>query len=650
MSRTPRQVNEYDDYWSEFHDIEENKEVDVDEEESSSKTPDEGEEEALWLRDAGYDFVVNRLAEGKELTDEEIQGFTATLTTNQAAVVKRRVNTLTATYRKKQKHKTDVRDIFPEKNSTQLPKSPSPTQVLSDSSDDGILSSDHSRKSNHKRKSSSGFLKRGGEYSMSGRRNEVMASSGIEMLRVQPRGTFNRQLSNKVSDDVNVMPSISDEDIEFTLKLEETSQNKNFKLVADKLGVTHVEDLSTTDIDHIRSLSLIELTSLFDSHNIIYYRRKGKKKTKDHGIFGVPLQTLIENDQRHREDVQVPLVFSDIIGFLTKHCLDTEGILRVPGSVSRIKQLRQELEEKFYMGTFSWVDVMPNDAAALMKLFLRELPVPLLTHEYIEAFAQVENIKDKKFQLQALNLLVLLLPDEHRATLKILLEFLEAVVTHRILNRMGLANVAMIMAPNLFLAPSSRSKTKSIKDLEISMAAGTSNIVMMLIKYQKILWTVPSFLLQQMRQENDLETHRRNRDKSIMKFLGKKDKSELYKKPNITHESDFEEGVIRVQAPNLTKSCAAIKLTDTMTAGDIVNKFRNNDASHSTLNGRTHKKKKEDNVTVESGSGIFAEKNAHLFEVGGNIGERCLDHCTHMLALYYVNPNAEWVIKSVGAR
>ena len=55
------------------------------------------------------------------------------------------------------------------------------------------------------------------------------------------------------------------------------------------------------------------------------------------------------------------------------------------------QQLRQDIEEKFYSGSFSWVDVLPHDAAALMKQFLRELPNPLLTHEYLEAFAQVES-------------------------------------------------------------------------------------------------------------------------------------------------------------------------------------------------------------------------------------------------------------------
>ncbi|KAH3815415.1 hypothetical protein DPMN_143938 [Dreissena polymorpha] len=49
------------------------------------------------------------------------------------------------------------------------------------------------------------------------------------------------------------------------------------------------------------------------------------------------------------------------------------------------------MEEKFYQGTFVWgPDLTPNDVAALMQQFLRDLPVPLLTDEYIDAFAQVE--------------------------------------------------------------------------------------------------------------------------------------------------------------------------------------------------------------------------------------------------------------------
>lgn len=54
--------------------------------------------------------------------------------------------------------------------------------------------------------------------------------------------------------------------------------------------------------------------------------------------------------------------------------------------------LRSEIDAKFNSDKFHWDDLMPNDAAGLMKQFIRELPAPLLTVEYLDAFAQVESM------------------------------------------------------------------------------------------------------------------------------------------------------------------------------------------------------------------------------------------------------------------
>ena len=48
------------------------------------------------------------------------------------------------------------------------------------------------------------------------------------------------------------------------------------------------------------------------------------------------------------------------------------------------------MEDQFTSGTFTWEEVRANDAAGLLKQFLRELPIPLLTFEYLEVFARVE--------------------------------------------------------------------------------------------------------------------------------------------------------------------------------------------------------------------------------------------------------------------
>ena len=58
---------------------------------------------------------------------------------------------------------------------------------------------------------------------------------------------------------------------------------QDFDLQPDPLGNTQIEDLSKIDLDHLKSLTLIELTALFDNNNILWSRRKAKKKFK--GIF-----------------------------------------------------------------------------------------------------------------------------------------------------------------------------------------------------------------------------------------------------------------------------------------------------------------------------------------------------------------------------
>ncbi|KAK3602085.1 hypothetical protein CHS0354_029508 [Potamilus streckersoni] len=632
---------ELKDFWEEFHDIERNKTTETAEEEELSKTPDEGELEANFLQEAGFGNLAEKFKDGTELSEDEVQMLTATLSSQHAAVIKRRVDTLNATLRKKQKqNKIDVRDIFPvplEKKGIQLGTSPTGQEFVQPER------AQHHTGSHGKDRSP--FLRRGA-YAMKGTRSENLEirEDGVEMLSVQPKGTFYRGMidqPDKFSKGAELSP-ISDIDISFDFSQEEhmlphdsrqdsrsaLSRSKpkdhlpNFALRDDKLGLTRIKDLSRSDILVIRRLALLELTSMFDCHGIMYSRQRQKKKFREQGIFGVPLNILLEQDRKREPKAKVPLVFQEILNYLVKHCLDSEGLLRIPGSVARIKQLRQDLEEKFYQGTFRWGDVTPNDVAAILKQFIRELPIPLLTSEYIEAFTQVERISDKKNQLKALNLLVLLLPDENRDLLKSLLQFLSHVVDHSDQNKMGLVNVGMIMAPNLFMSPTNHpTKSKNIHAVEITMATETSNIMMMLIKYHEILWTIPTAVMALMRRHYEQEQMRKTREKS----------------------ADFQEGVIRVQAPNLTKSSMAIQLDDKMTAGDIVAKFRQNQ----TTGDRSHRTERGAYVAIYSDPQkvTYAGDNTCLYEVGGNIGERCLMNNTNMRALYEVNPNAEWIIK-----
>uniref|UniRef100_A0AAR2J9P1 Rho-GAP domain-containing protein n=1 Tax=Pygocentrus nattereri TaxID=42514 RepID=A0AAR2J9P1_PYGNA len=395
-----------------------------------------------------------------------------------------------------------------------------------------------------------------------------------------------------------------------------------FQIVTPKQGLTRVHDLSSEDIKKIACISLIELTTFYDALGIELKRnRMVRSKVRETGIFGVPLTTLLENDQKKFPGSKVPLVFKKLLSKLEQTGLQTEGILRVPGSASRVKHLRQELDTKFYEDRFDWEQVRHNDAAGLLKMFIRELPHPLLTQQHMPAFTAAQNIPSTKHQLQALHLLILLLPEVNRDTLKALLEFLNKVVAYEEKNRMSLWNVSMIVAPNLFT-----SRDKTTRQEEMQGAAGAAHLVRLLIIYQDLLWTVPCFLISHVRKMNEAAMSKKtpSSEKTKRKLLRRRNTDREKEKSEVT---DLREGVIRVQAPLHAKVSMAIQLDNETRARDVMARFD------------------FENGYVNSTSSLHIQK-CFLFEVGGNIGERCLHPDTHLLEVYRVNPHCEWILKS----
>ncbi|KAJ1162835.1 hypothetical protein NDU88_003300 [Pleurodeles waltl] len=161
--------------------------------------------------------------------------------------------------------------------------------------------------------------------------------------------------------------------------------------------------------------------------------------------------------------------------------------------------------------------VRSNDAAGLLKMFRRELPSPLFTVEYLPAFiALVQKISKIKLQLQALHLLIMLLPDANGDVAKALLQFFKKAVANEDKNKMSFWNVSMILAPNLFLC-----KGKSANQEEMKAAASTGHIVRLLIRYQDILWTVPSFLISQVIKMSEAAATNNKKQLTFDKSVGK---------------------------------------------------------------------------------------------------------------------------------
>lgn len=587
-------------YWTELENIKKSHENRQDDQEVVVvKEPDEGELEEEWLKEAGLSNLFGETAGDPQ----ESMVFLSTLTRTQAAAVQKRVETVSQTLRKKNKQYQvpDVRDIFAQQTGSKEKEAPDGTESQSVGTDENKYQGKDDQASH---------LDIGGKELTPLVPEEAPASETDINLEV----SFAEQaVSQKESSREKIQRSKGDDAALLT-----------YRVRKDKTGTTRIGDLAPQDMKKVCHLALIELTALYDVLGIELKQQKAVKiKTKDSGLFCVPLTVLLEQDQKKVPGTRIPLIFQKLISRIEEGGLETEGLLRIPGAAVRIKNLCQELEAKFYEGTFNWESVKQHDAASLLKLFIRELPQPLLSVEYLKAFQAVQNLPTRKQQLQALNLLVILLPEANRDTLKALVEFLQRVVDNKEKNKMTVMNVAMVMAPNLFMYHSL--DLKAGEQREFVMAAGIANIMHLLIKYQKFLWTIPKFIVNQVRKQNT-ENHRK--DKKAMKKLLKKmayDREKYEKQDKSANDADVPQGVIRVQAPHLSKVSMAIQLTEELKASDVLARFLSQESGVAQ--------------TLKNGE-VF------LYEIGGNIGERCLDDDTYMKDLYQLNPNAEWVIKS----
>ncbi|XP_051500804.1 rho GTPase-activating protein 18 isoform X1 [Myxocyprinus asiaticus] len=554
-------------------------------EEVQLKVADEGEQEEAWLMEAGLATLFDESASDGE--DSIV--LLSTLTRTQAAAVERRVETLKQTLRKRNKPYSvpDVREIF----------KPSPS---SESKENEVESTERSGSSNEEVKT----LGNGVGSDAQGSGAETETDINLEVSFSEQALIYKEEL--KVSE----------------LRSEADDRLPDFKVSQDKTGRTRVGDLSPEDMKKVRRLVLIEMSALFDTCGIELKAHKALKvKVRESGLFGVPLSTLLEQDQRRIPGTKVPLILQHLISHIEEQSLDTEGVLRIPGAATRVKAVCQELEHTFYDGMFPWESLKQHDAASILKLLIRELPYPLLTVEYFNAFISVLKLPNKKQQLQALNLLVLLLPEPNRDTLKALMEFFQRVIDHKDKNKMTLNNVAVVMAPNIFMCKGFRSKIS--EQQEFAMATGTANIVRLLIQYQNLLWTIPKFILNQVRKQNTANQRKMNRDRAVKKLLKKMAYDRERNSDKQEKNTEAEGGFIRVQAPQFSMVSMAVQLTEDLKASDVLTRFLGQERSLSV--------KREDLC---------------LYEMGGNIKERCLDEETYIKALLELNPTAEWFIKS----
>ncbi|XP_019720163.1 rho GTPase-activating protein 22 isoform X2 [Hippocampus comes] len=166
------------------------------------------------------------------------------------------------------------------------------------------------------------------------------------------------------------------------------------------------------------------------------------------GIFGQHLEETMLNEAQCGPQRRVPALVERCACFIRDHGLREEGLFRAPGQTSHVR----ELQDAFDRGEsllFDSTDV--HTVASLLKLYLRELPEPVIPFTKYAQFLSCALLlnKDREMGIIALGKQVKSLPKVNHNLLEYICRFLDEVQSHSDANKMNVQNLATVFGPNV---------------------------------------------------------------------------------------------------------------------------------------------------------------------------------------------------------
>ncbi|XP_060781908.1 rho GTPase-activating protein 22 isoform X3 [Neoarius graeffei] len=184
------------------------------------------------------------------------------------------------------------------------------------------------------------------------------------------------------------------------------------------------------------------------------------------GIFGQHLEDTVQYERKFGTRL-APLLVEQCVDFIREQGLKEEGLFRMPGQANLVK----ELQDAFDCGDKPLFDSNTDvhTVASLLKLYLRELPEPVIPFNKYEDFLTCAQLllKDEEVGLSELAKQVNTLPQANYNLLKYICKFLDEVQSHANENKMSVQNLATVFGPNILRA--------KMED-PVSMMEGTSQV------------------------------------------------------------------------------------------------------------------------------------------------------------------------------
>uniref|UniRef100_A0A8C5F4E8 Chimerin 1 n=1 Tax=Gadus morhua TaxID=8049 RepID=A0A8C5F4E8_GADMO len=165
-------------------------------------------------------------------------------------------------------------------------------------------------------------------------------------------------------------------------------------------------------------------------------------------VYSCDLTTLVKAHNAKR-----PMVVDMCIQELEARGLQSEGLYRISGFSELIEDVKLAFDrdgDKADISTNVYEDI--NIITGALKLYFRELPIPLITYDAYPHFMEAAKIPDADKRLEALHEALKLLPPAHCETLRYLMGHLKRV-TQCTENLMTGENLGIVFGPTLMRAP-----------------------------------------------------------------------------------------------------------------------------------------------------------------------------------------------------
>ncbi|RUS73722.1 hypothetical protein EGW08_018528 [Elysia chlorotica] len=246
-----------------------------------------------------------------------------------------------------------------------------------------------------------------------------------------------------------------------------------------------------TDSSRSPSETVLSLCAESEEEKKVWIRALKRALYADKGgaLFSQSLEEILSWGPQ--AGTQIPFIITECVEYLVKNALDVEGIFRLPGRQSVIKDIISRFERAQKVN-FDEEETDVHAVASVLKAFLRDLPDSIIPCSLFQRFmnfalrfqgATCET--EKGAVVGELASAMSAIPKDNYVILKYICRFLQEVGLHESENKMSMMNLGTVFGYNII-----RHIDKENSELFLCTADLSQNLVYMLINYYPVVFAL----------------------------------------------------------------------------------------------------------------------------------------------------------------